>query len=277
MKAEAYHISIIKFFKKNPTVEKPFNTSSEEKRFSSIISTRKAELKRGSNRNRIYLKVKVSSTGSITFKSILSYFFLNLLAAKYFSRLFLSSNVIISSYFVPPASRAIECGCYTAQHEDALIFLFFALLLGAVFTYMISRYFTELHYTVVIFFVGVIIAVIFQQISDSDLFKISVAEWEGFNGELILYIFLPALLFGDLMALNFHRVKENLVSALLLAGPGALFGALLTAVFVKNILPYDWGWALSLLFGSITCATDPVGKLRPSIHSFTLVLTLPIL
>lgn len=149
---------------------------------------------------------------------------------------------------------------YVEESEDSLIFLFFALLVGAIFTYLISRYFTELHYTVVIFFLGVIIAVIFQQISNSDLFKISVANWEGFNGELILYIFLPALLFGDSMALNFHRVKENLLSAILLAGPGALFGALITAVFVKYALPYDWGWDLSLLFGSITCATDPVGK-----------------
>ncbi len=149
---------------------------------------------------------------------------------------------------------------YAEESEDSLIFLFFALLVGAIFTYLISRYFTELHYTVVIFFLGVIIAVVFQQISNSDLFKISVADWEGFNGELILYIFLPALLFGDSMALNFHRVKENLLSAILLAGPGALFGALITAVFVKYALPYNWGWDLSLLFGSIACATDPVGK-----------------
>lgn len=126
-------------------------------------------------------------------------------------------------------------------------------------TYLITRYFTELHYTVILFFLGVIIAVGFHHIHDGDLLELSILQWEGFNGDLIIYVFLPALLFGDASNLNFHHVKTNFNSAVLLAGPGAVLGALLTGVFVKGVLPYGWDWSLSFLFGSIVCATDPVG------------------
>lgn len=157
---------------------------------------------------------------------------------------------------------------FSAEPQDILVILFFALAIGAVFTYLIARYLTQLHYTVVIFFIGMVLAASTNDASNDLLFKISVAEWEGFNGNLILFIFLPALLFGDSMNLNFFYVKKNLASATLLAGPGALFGALVTAVFVKFCLPYDWGWGTSLLFGSITCATDPVGKMKQFFVSF---------
>ena len=45
---------------------------------------------------------------------------------------------------------------------------------------------------------------------------------------------------------------------LLLAGPGVVIGAALTAVFVKYAFPYNWTWIESLLFGSMLSATDPV-------------------
>lgn len=157
-------------------------------------------------------------------------------------------------------STTTVISAYEQEDADFIVFMFFAVFIGAGITYLISRYLTELHYTVVIFFLGVIIAVIFNSVYDHDLLKISITQWEGFSGDLIIYIFLPALLFGDSMGLNFHHVKENFQGAVLLAGPGALIGAILTAVFVKYLLPYDWGWSISLLFGAITCATDPVGK-----------------
>jgi CPA1 family monovalent cation:H+ antiporter len=149
---------------------------------------------------------------------------------------------------------------FSAQDEDFIVFLFFAVFIGALVTYLISRFLTELHYTVILFFLGVVIAVVFNSIHDTDLLRISILQWEGFSGDMIIYVFLPALLFGDSMTLNFHHVRENISAAALLAGPGALMGAFLTAVFVKYVLPYHWEWNISLLFGAITCATDPVGK-----------------
>jgi NhaP-type Na+/H+ or K+/H+ antiporter len=150
---------------------------------------------------------------------------------------------------------------YFAQDEDALIFMFLSLFLGAVVTYLITRYLKELHYTVILFFLGVVIAVGFSYVDNEDLLKISVLQWEAFSGELIIYIFLPALLFSDAMTLNFYHVLQNFRASALLAGPGALITAFLTAVFVRYCLPYHWGWSIAFLFGAITCPTDAVGKI----------------
>lgn len=48
------------------------------------------------------------------------------------------------------------------------------------------------------------------------------------------------------------------IQVLLLAGPGVVVGAALTAVFVKYAFPYHWTWLESLLFGAMLSATDPV-------------------
>ena len=37
-----------------------------------------------------------------------------------------------------------------------------------------------------------------------------------------------------------------------------LVGTVLTAVLVKYTFPYEWSWTLSLLFGAMFSATDPV-------------------
>jgi CPA1 family monovalent cation:H+ antiporter len=160
---------------------------------------------------------------------------------------------------------------FVPEDSDFIVFLFFALFIGALITYLISRFLTELHYTVVIFFLGVLIAVIFNRlVDDTDLLRISVLQWEGFSGELIIYIFLPALIFGDSMTLNFYHLRENLKAASLLAAPGALFCALVTAVFVKYTLPYNWGWSISLLFGAIMCTNDTAGKKgNPHLSTFS--------
>mmetsp|Transcript_28199 Transcript_28199/g.79691 ORF Transcript_28199/g.79691 Transcript_28199/m.79691 type:complete len:639 (-) Transcript_28199:76-1992(-) len=46
--------------------------------------------------------------------------------------------------------------------------------------------------------------------------------------------------------------------SLTLACPGVVIGAVLTAVFAHYVFPYGWSWNVSMLFGSILSATDPV-------------------
>lgn len=35
-------------------------------------------------------------------------------------------------------------------------------------------------------------------------------------------------------------------------------GTVMTAVVMRYVLPYDWAWSQSFLFGAIVAATDPV-------------------
>ena len=74
----------------------------------------------------------------------------------------------------------------------------------------------------------------------------------------MLLVFLPALLFGDTFSMNIVLFKTTFWECLMLAGPGVLLGAHLTAAFAYYCLPYGWTWNFSMVFGSILAATDPV-------------------
>ena len=83
-------------------------------------------------------------------------------------------------------------------------------------------------------------------------------DWVNIDADLLLFAFLPPLIFGEAMSLNFYHVKGGFVQAVILAGPGVLIGAALVGVITKYMLPYNWSWNLSLCFGAILSATDPV-------------------
>jgi NhaP-type Na+/H+ or K+/H+ antiporter len=86
----------------------------------------------------------------------------------------------------------------------------------------------------------------------------SITRWANIDGELILYVFLPALIFGEAMNLNWYQVKGGFTPAALLAGPGVVIGAFVMGSICYFIMPFDWKWNTSMLFGSILSATDPV-------------------
>jgi monovalent cation:H+ antiporter, CPA1 family len=77
--------------------------------------------------------------------------------------------------------------------------------------------------------------------------------------ELILLIFLPALLFEAAWNLRLQHLRENLAPILLLAVPGVV----VSVGIAGTILHYGigWPWATALLFGAIISATDPVSVL----------------
>jgi NhaP-type Na+/H+ or K+/H+ antiporter len=82
--------------------------------------------------------------------------------------------------------------------------------------------------------------------------------WSNIDPHLLLFSFLPALLFADSMGLNWRLWKRCLPQCLLLAGPGVLIGTVLTACVGFYIFPYGWSWREAAMFGSILSATDPV-------------------
>lgn len=144
------------------------------------------------------------------------------------------------------------------SHEQLLIFVFCGMTLGAIITHFLSRYKTGLPYTVVVFLVGGIISLIIDSDANLAHFENSLKSWKKIDPELLLYLFLPALLFGEAMSLKWYNVKAVFSQALLLAGPGVLFGAYTMALFLYLCMPLNWSWYMCMLFGSILSATDPV-------------------
>ncbi len=89
-------------------------------------------------------------------------------------------------------------------------------------------------------------------------------DWAGnIDPHIILFVFLPALLFEAAFALDIHTFKKSVGNGFLLAVPGIIIALVLTGATVMGIrgmgLGLDhWTWPVALLFGVIVCATDPV-------------------
>eukprot|EP00602_Paraphysomonas_sp_CaronLab_P007782 CAMPEP_0185028336 /NCGR_PEP_ID=MMETSP1103-20130426/13971_1 /TAXON_ID=36769 /ORGANISM="Paraphysomonas bandaiensis, Strain Caron Lab Isolate" /LENGTH=781 /DNA_ID=CAMNT_0027562721 /DNA_START=210 /DNA_END=2555 /DNA_ORIENTATION=- len=149
-------------------------------------------------------------------------------------------------------------GDFAEKSETLIVFMFAGLTLGAFVTHVLSRLKIGLPYTVVVFFLGCMLSLVID--SDVDLGHVeeSIRSWKKIDPELLLYLFLPALLFGEAMSLKWYHVKAVFSQALILAGPGVLIGAYLMALILYFCFPLNWPWYLCMVFGSIVAATDPV-------------------
>jgi len=137
--------------------------------------------------------------------------------------------------------------------------MFGAIVLGAFTQHQLARHLPWLPYTVVLLVEGILISFIDEGSNHGlERISVSIAMWENIDPHLLLFAFLPALLFGDAMSLNTHMFSKCFWQCLILAGPGVLFGSFLTATVAKYMLPYNWDWYLSMIVGSILAATDPV-------------------
>lgn len=154
-------------------------------------------------------------------------------------------------------SRVLNGGADKSP-EVLVLFMFVGLALGTIITYLLTRFKTGLPYTVVVFMVGIIIAVIDHFSPNTPTIGPSINQWINIPPNIIIFVFLPALLFGESMRLNPHHVEGSILGSALLAGPGALIGMYLMAALSYFTLPYGWSWNISSIFGAILCATDPV-------------------
>lgn len=146
----------------------------------------------------------------------------------------------------------------------ALLFPFVMLAMGAFTQHVLSRYAPSVPYTMLMLVEGFVVDYLASlqnggaQWGGTNSMQQSLKMWADIDGHLLLYAFLPALLFGDAMGLSVHMFQRTFWQCLLLAGPGVVMGAGLTGLASRAILPYDWSFSLSMTFGSILAATDPV-------------------
>lgn len=153
-------------------------------------------------------------------------------------------------------------GSSHGEHHHAhyvLLFLFFSLFLGLTTMHFISRHFHGCPFTVAIFIEGVVLGVL-HEVTDGALGQLSLSldMWLEIDPHLLLYAFLPALLFGDSMGMSWHDFKRCALQCVILAGPGTVIGCLTTAFFMMYVLPLGWDFPTCCAFGSILAATDPV-------------------
>eukprot|EP00439_Symbiodinium_sp_Y106_P008892 s1002_g1.t1 len=141
------------------------------------------------------------------------------------------------------------------EHADGyvVILMFFgSILLGALVMMGLERVLPALPYTVAMFLCGIVFASWhFSRTPESRLH-------EGINPHLLFYSFLPPLIFSEAMKLNVRLVQKCFAQVFLLACPGVLLGTGMVALVARYILPYGWTWSVSLTFGAVLSATDPV-------------------
>lgn len=137
------------------------------------------------------------------------------------------------------------------------------LIIGAILKSLLKH--SRLPYTVGLFAIGIILGVmnrtgVFQSLPELHDAVSSVAN---INPDLILYLFLPILIFDAAYELNLHIFKKTLANATLLAAPELIICMLLTGALMMGVATFipgfeSWTWAFALMFGALISATDPV-------------------
>ena len=137
------------------------------------------------------------------------------------------------------------------------------LTVGAIFKSLFQR--TRIPYTVGLFAIGLAAGIMNRMgvFHGMPQFSAALDSVANINPDLILYIFLPILIFDAAYELNLHIFKKTLTNATLLAAPGLIICMILTAgvlMAISFFVPgYEkWTWVSALMFGALISATDPV-------------------
>ena len=156
------------------------------------------------------------------------------------------------------------------------------LVIGAILKSLLQH--TRIPYTVGLFAIGLLVGLLNRSgiFNYWDGLSEGISSVANINPDLILYLFLPILIFDAAYELNLHIFKKTLANATLLAVPGLVICMLLTGALLMGIslcVPSfsSWTWGFALMFGALISATDPVAvvallhELKTSTRVSTLV------
>ncbi|XP_011024866.1 PREDICTED: sodium/hydrogen exchanger 7-like isoform X2 [Populus euphratica] len=140
---------------------------------------------------------------------------------------------------------------------DTVLFFGFSLLLGIACRHLLRG--TRVPYTVALLVVGIALGSL-EYGTSHKLGRIGdgIRLWAHIDPDLLLAVFLPALLFESSFSMEIHQIKRCMGQMLLLAVPGVLISTCCLGCALKLIFPYNWSWTTSLLLGGLLSATDPV-------------------
>ncbi|KAJ6898978.1 Cation/H+ exchanger [Populus alba x Populus x berolinensis] len=140
---------------------------------------------------------------------------------------------------------------------DTVIFFGLSLGLGIACRHVLRG--TRVPYTVALLVIGIALGSL-EYGTSHKLGRIGdgIRLWAHIDPDLLLAVFLPALLFESSFSMEVHQIKRCMAQMLLLAGPGVLISTCCLGCALKLIFPYNWSWTTSLLLGGLLSATDPV-------------------
>ena len=144
-----------------------------------------------------------------------------------------------------------------AGHVAELVGAIIGLLLIAAVTLAFTKR-INLPFTVALVLVGIALSYIAES---GPLFLRPIADYH-ISPEVILYVFLPTLIFESAFNLDARQLRRNLLPILTLAVPGLLLSTAIIGTFVwaatSAILSSPIPLPAALLLGAILSATDPV-------------------
>lgn len=109
----------------------------------------------------------------------------------------------------------------------------------------------EFPYTIGLVVVGAVLSILGRNVT-----ALEAVNSFGLSEELILFIFVPPLIFESALNMDLRLLMRNLSPVLILAAPGLLISTAIVGIVLAWLTPLSLGQAL--LFGSLISATDPV-------------------
>ncbi|MDA3892992.1 MAG: cation:proton antiporter [Salinivirgaceae bacterium] len=178
-----------------------------------------------------------------------------------------------NSHAVDESKHALEEHSQESQPEEGasshgggmepLFFVIIALVIGSAIRHFFQKSF--LPYTVLLLIFGLGLGFISRLGWLHHLHTLDVSlRWAGeIDPHLILFVFLPTLIFEAAFAIDIHTFKKTVGNAMILAVPGIIIALSLTAALVMGMKHLGigfqaWSWSLALMFGAVASATDPV-------------------
>ncbi|KAJ9546903.1 hypothetical protein OSB04_019446 [Centaurea solstitialis] len=158
-------------------------------------------------------------------------------------------NVIVAA--------AAEEEADSSNPTDAVLFVGISLVLGIASRHLLRG--TRVPYTVALLVLGIAMGSL-EYGTSHRLGKVGdgIRIWANIDPDLLLAVFLPALLFESSFSMEVHQIKKCMAQMIILAGPGVLISTFILGSALKLIFPYNWSWKTSFLLGGLLSATDPV-------------------
>jgi NhaP-type Na+/H+ or K+/H+ antiporter len=123
-----------------------------------------------------------------------------------------------------------------------MFFPFFSLIVGALIAHFGSK--LPIPYTVILLVVGLIIGFCITVLHAHSDFAVSATVFAGIDPHMMLFLFLPPLLFESAFNIKWHVFKKTAGAAVLLATSGVVIASIFAAVCVKGMFYPSWDWTM---------------------------------